>query len=78
MIEFEELISRHLVEQIYKVLSKVCNSACDVPEYKIVFNFEIRDDMNQYIFDGVQYKGARKGSKFTWDEPCVNQIDEIM
>ena len=76
MIEFEELISRHLVEQIYKVLSKVCNSACDVPEYKIVFNFEIRDDMSQYIFDGVQYKGARKGSKFTWDEPCVNQIDE--
>lgn len=76
MIEYEKQISMYLVQQVYKVLNKVCSSSSDVPEYKIIFNFETKEDINQYIFVGMQYKGERKGVKIIADDIWVKQIDE--
>lgn len=76
MIEYEKQLSEYLVQQIYIILNKVCNTSYNVPKYKIIFNFETAQDLNQYIFEGIVYKDSQKGLKIRGDNIFVEQTDE--
>ena len=76
MIEYEKQISEYLVQQIYTILNKVCSTSYDVPKYKITFNFETAEDINQYVFEGTIYKGNQKGLKIRGDNISLEQTDE--
>ena len=71
MKKYEMEFCVHIVKQIYELFSRLCKDSSDIPQYRIICNFESNEGINSYEFENFQYKGCTIGIRVI----SYNKID---
>lgn len=70
MDEYEKELSVFIVNQIYKLLDRLCSYNCDIPQYRITCLFQNNVKINKYEFENFQYKDFDDNIKTIRNDEC--------